>query len=180
MPYEYTLPLTGTVVQNVTYVGTTATTLSGITGTLNLSADTTLKTTLCTGGGFGTRYIFNFSVRPGPTGLTLSATSTDLLLTLPSSRGGTLVYGYVDSSTLNGTTSAFTLNVKFNDTNFLATTLQLSGIRGTCTFGPATQIDNPLVILNAPSVTTVYRGLSTTNSYFRTTSRQTRLVQGEY
>ena len=181
MAYEYTLPLTGVAAQATTYVATGTSTLSGITGTLNLSAVTTLTDTLCTGAGFGTRFSLRFSARPASGGTTLSATSDSIFLTIPNNRGGTTVYGYIDSSTLNAASSAYSLNIKFRDMDYLATTLALSGVRNTTTFASTTQIDNPLIVrIGAPPVTTTQAGLSTINRFFRTVSRQTRLVQGEY
>jgi hypothetical protein len=182
MPFEYTLPLTGVSVQNVTYTATGASTLSGITGTLNLSAVTTLTNTLCVGAGYGTRFsLFFRTLQTASTAAPLSAGPNDIFLTIPNSRGGTVVYGYVDSSTLNTTTSGYTINIKFRDMDYLATTLALSGSRTSCTFQNTTVIDNPLIVrIGTPSINTVNAGLSTTNRYFRTVSRQTRLVQGEY
>ncbi len=182
MPFEYTLPLTGAGVQTLPYLASTATTLSGITGTLNLSAVTTLTDTLSFGAGRGTKFTLNVTARPAAGAVTLSATSTDIFLTVPNSRGGTTIYGYIDSSTLNGTTSAYTANIKFRDMDYLATTLALSGSRNNCVFvSSATQIDNPFFVrIGVSSITTVNSGLSTLNRYYRTISRHTRLVQGEY
>lgn len=186
MAFEYNLPLSGVTVQTVTYVHATSTT-STVTGTLNLSAVTTLTDTLSVGAGKGTKFILDVALAAASTGGSLTAANDGILLTIPSSRGSITTYGYVDSSTFTWANSAYTASIKFRDPNFIATTLNLSGVAANATFATTSRIDNPLVVLqgnpfpsNTFNTTVVYQGLSSSNVYFRTVSRQARLVQSEY
>jgi hypothetical protein len=174
MAYEYLLPIS-TTVQSATFNGAT----SAITCTLNLSADTQLGAVPLSGSASLNPMSLAFAA--GRSGLTntLSATSTGISLTIPSNRGSTVVYGYIASSYLTST-SGLSATVKFNDPNFVTTTLVVSAnsLSAVVLGDGYSVVDNPMITLQSGAYNLVFSGLSSTNVYFRTVGRQVRLRQG--
>lgn len=174
MAYEYLLPIS-TTVQSATFNGAT----SAITCTLNLSADTQLGPVPLSGTALLTPMTLAFAAARSDSTQTLSATTTGISLTIPSNRGNTVVYGYIASSFLTPT-SGLSATVKFNDPNFVTTTLVVSAnsLSAVVLGNGFSVIDNPMITLASGAYNLVFSGLSSTNVYFRTVGRQVRLRQG--
>jgi hypothetical protein len=175
MPYEYLLPLTNRTAQNITRTGAT----SAISGTLSLSAATTLVVPSLSGTTTVSNLSVAFTLTPNSTLNGVSATSTGISLTQGTRLGNVIVYGKVDTSTFVASTSTITATIKFNDPNYVTTNIDISA-RGTSAIALSTSVlDNPLVILATDGdYTATFSGLTSTNMVYRTVGRQVRLRQG--
>ena len=175
MPYEYLLPLTNRIAQTITRTPAT----SAISGTLSLSAATTLVVPSLSGNTTVSNLSVTFALTPNSTLNGVSATPTGINLTQGTRLGNVIVYGRVDTSTFVASTSTITATIKFNDPNYVTTNIDISA-RGTSAIVLSTSvIDNPLVILQPDGdYTATFSGLTSTNMVYRTVGRQVRLRQG--
>lgn len=175
MPYEYLLPLSNRTVQTVTRTPAT----SAISGTLSLSAATTLVVPSLSGTTTVSNLSVAFTLTPNATLNGVSATPIGISLTQGTRLGNVIVYGKVDTSTFVASTSTITATITFNDPNYVTTNINISA-RGTSAVALSTsQLDNPLVILATDGdYTATFSGLTSTNMVYRTVGRQVRLRQG--
>jgi len=173
MPNEYLLPIT-TTAQTATVNGAT----SAYSCTINLSADTQLANPPLSGTATATPMTLTFGASYA-TGSFVANNPFAIKLTMQSNLGSTVIFGKIDSSLVT-VTSSYNATIKFNDPNFVTTTLVISGFRTGVTLNTTTsQIDNPLITLNTDGrYTTVFNGLTSSNVFFRTVGRQVRLRQG--
>lgn len=174
MPYEYLLPLTNRIAQTITRTPAT----SAISGTLSLSAATTLVVPSLSGNTTVSNLSVTFALTPTALN-SVSATPIGISLTQGTRLGNVIVYGRVDTSTFVASTSTITATIKFNDPNYVTTNIDISA-RGTSAIVLSTSvIDNPLVILQPDGdYTATFSGLTSTNMVYRTVGRQVRLRQG--
>ena len=176
MPNEYLLPII-TTAQTATVNGAT----SAYSCTINLSADLQLASPPLSGTATVTPMTLTFGASYA-TGSFVANNPFAIKLTIPSNLGNTIIFGKIDSSlvTVTSATSAYNATIKFNDPNFVTTTLVISGFRTGVTLNTTTsQIDNPFITLNTDGrYTTVFNGLTSSNVFFRTIGRQVRMRQG--
>lgn len=175
MPYDYLLPLSNRTVQTVTRTPAT----SAISGTLSLSAATTLVSPTLSGNTTVSNLSVTFALTPNSSLNGVSATATGISLTQGSRLGNVVVYGRIDSSTFTQSTSTITATIEFNDPNYVTTNIDISA-RGTSAIALSTsRLDNPLIILASDGdYTSTFGGLTSTNVVYRTVGRQVRLRQG--
>ena len=175
MPYEYLLPLSNRTIQTVTRTPAT----SAISGTLSLSAATTLVVPSLSGNTTVSNLSVTFALTPKSTLNGVSATPTGISLTQGTRLGDVIVYGKVDTSTFVQSTSTITANIKFNDPNYVTTSINISAIGTSAGTLSTSVIDNPLIILATDGdYTATFSGLTSTNMVYRTVGRQVRLRQG--
>ena len=179
MATDYLLPLLNSSAQTATYNNTT----SSVAGTIALSAAGNVVSPTLSGNTAVNVLSVTFTLAPNSGRTGVSATDIGVYLTQGSIYGNTIVYGKVTDSTLNGGTSSITATIKFNDPNYVTTTIYLSTNRNQAialTTGTAiSQLDNPFVVLNTDGrYTAVFDGLTSRNVVYRTVGRQSRLRQG--
>ncbi len=175
MATDYLLPVLTPTIQTVTYTGAT----SSVTGTIALTAAGNLVAPPLSGTTTTNKLSVTFTLAPNSARTGVSATPTGIVLTQGSIYGNIQVYGKVSTSTLNGTTSTVTATIKFNDPNYVTTSLNLSTIGNSGRLLSTSVIDNPLVAIDTANLTTTtFDGLTSKNVFYRTVGRQVRLVQG--
>lgn len=175
MAYQYLLPIT-TTAQTATINGAT----SAYSCLINLSADAQLSSPPLSGTSTLNPFMLNFGASYA-TGSLVANSLSSIYLTIPTNNGNTVIFGkIISSSVTQNSVSAFNATVKFHDPNFATTYLVLSGFgTGVTLDTTASQLDNPAFALAPDGVySTTFRGLSSTNVFFRTVGRQVRLIQG--
>lgn len=184
MAYEYNLPVLASPNSfTLSYVTLGGTDLIA-TSTLSLSSTPTYTTGFSSVGGVVNSRL---GITLGGTTLSaLSASTSGISLSVLNNIGNVTVYGYILSSTWNPVTSAYAAVIAFSSPQYIATSFTISGFATTVKFltGARTPsvIDNTLIAIpNTMPRVTIWNRLSSINvNQFRTVSRQTRLVQGEY
>lgn len=163
--FDFTIPFTA---YDQTYTqGQIALGFSSINFNYTLSAESIAVPTLSC---FSTttQFILSGSLRTDGPRTGLSATSSNILLRLPSSVGNQDYYGMLTTSTYTSATSGWTCTVGFADRNFVNTVINLSGSKLNSAVLGTSMIDNPL--------TDTAFVENTTNNVYTTTNGRTRTV----